>query len=161
MNRYTEKIEKIPASTNPKVPAPSAPMLHLTNVQLRFTDIDMLGHVNNTTYLQLMDLAKTSFFTDLRGDKISWSNPGVVIVNINVSFYAQAFMGERLGVLTGIASVSEKSFVIEQRVVNLDTGVVNCVAHTVMATYSKETMKSIPIDDDWRGALTACLGKSL
>ncbi|MDE6610284.1 MAG: acyl-CoA thioesterase, partial [Muribaculaceae bacterium] len=109
----------------------------------------------------LMDLAKTSFFTDLRGDKISWNNPGVVIVNINVSFYAQAFMGERLGVLTGIASVSEKSFVVEQRVVNLDTGVVNCVAQTVMATYSKETMKSIPIDDDWRGALTACLGKNI
>lgn len=158
MKRYKEAIDRIPASQNKKVPAAAAPMLHLTDVQLRFTDIDMLGHVNNTTYLQLMDLAKTRFFSDLRGDKMNWSNPGVVIVNINVSFYAQAFMKDRLGVLTGIVSVSEKSFVIEQRVVNLDTGVVNCVAHTVMATYSKETMRSISIDDDWREALMSCVG---
>ncbi|MDE6609293.1 MAG: hypothetical protein K2K33_01925, partial [Muribaculaceae bacterium] len=73
MKRYTEKIEKIPASTNPKVPAPLAPMLHLTNVQLRFTDIDMLGHVNNTTYLQLLHLAKTSFLTERTGDKLCWN----------------------------------------------------------------------------------------
>ena len=159
MKNYTDVIGRIPSCPNPKVPAPLAPMSHLTDVQLRFSDIDMLGHVNNNAYLQLLDLAKTRFFNDLRGDKIQWSNPGVVIVNINISFYAQAFMGERLGVLTGVVSVSEKRFVLEQRVVNLDTGVANCVAQTVMATFCKETMKSIVIDDNWRCALISCMDK--
>lgn len=159
MKDFSKIIETIPACTNPKVPMPSGRLSHVTDVQLRFTDIDMLGHVNNNAYFQLMDLAKTQFFADLVDGDLNWRNPGVVIVNINVSFYAQAFMGERLVVLSGVVSVSEKSFTIEQRVVNLDTGVVNCVAQTVMATFSKETMRSVAIDDSWRKALIGCMGE--
>ena len=159
MKDFAKAIEGIPACPNPKVPGPAAKLVHLTDVQLRFTDIDMLGHVNNNAYFQLMDLAKTRFFADLVDGDLNWRNPGVVIVNINVSFYAQAFMGEQLGVLTGVVSISDKSFTIEQRVVNLETGVVNCVAQTIMATYSKETMKSVPIDDEWRKMLTECMGE--
>lgn len=154
-----KEITNIPACPNPKVPGAAARMIHLTDVQLRFNDIDMLGHVNNNVYFELMDLAKSKFFSFIVDGDVDWHNPGVVIVNVNASFFAQAFMGERLGVLTGIVSVSEKSFVVEQRVVNLDTGNVNCVATTVMASFSKETMRSVPIDDRWREALTACMGK--
>ena len=154
MEKYLEIIDKIPASTNPKVPEPAAKLLHFTDIQLRFTDVDMLGHINNNSYLQFMDLAKTRFFTDLRGDIIHWDNPGIVIANINISFYAQAFMGEKLGVLTGVVSISERSFILEQRIVNIETGVVNCIAHTVMVSYSKKTMKSTLLSDDWRRALS-------
>lgn len=35
---------------------------HHQPIQLRFNDIDMLGHVNNTLYFEYMDMAKTRYF---------------------------------------------------------------------------------------------------
>ena len=41
------------------------PFRRTTQVQLRFNDIDALGHVNNSVYFQFFDLAKTEYFAGL------------------------------------------------------------------------------------------------
>ena len=41
------------------------PFKRSTSVQLRFNDIDALGHVNNSVYFQFFDLAKTEYFAGL------------------------------------------------------------------------------------------------
>ena len=52
-----------PASQNPRVPEASQPYRHITPVQLRFNDIDMLGHINNNAYLEFMAWAKHRILT--------------------------------------------------------------------------------------------------
>ena len=47
-------IIAIPPCGNEKVPQPQCPFRHLTEVQTRFNDFDMLGHLNNSVYLQFM-----------------------------------------------------------------------------------------------------------
>lgn len=150
-------ITDIPPCPNPKVPAPKAPLRHLTPVQLRFTDIDMLGHLNNGAYLQLFDLAKTDFLASVIGHPLDWRDATAVIANINCSFFAQAFFGERLAVLTGVQSISTHSFILEQRMVNLDTGVVNCIASTVMVAFDHATGTSAEITPEWREALSRAM----
>lgn len=49
-------------SSNPRVPAAAHPFRHCTKVQTRFSDIDLLGHLNNNAYLSIMDLAKSGTF---------------------------------------------------------------------------------------------------
>ena len=44
------------------------PFKRKTQVQLRFNDIDALGHVNNSVYFQFFDLAKTEYFAGLEVD---------------------------------------------------------------------------------------------
>ncbi|MDE6269035.1 MAG: acyl-CoA thioesterase [Muribaculaceae bacterium] len=144
----------IPTCPNPKVPAPKAPLVHLTSVQLRFNDIDMLGHLNNGAYLELFDLAKTEFLTSIIGHPLDWRDAVAVIVNINCSFFAQAFYGEPLAVLTGVQSVSTHSFILEQRMVNTATGAVNCIATTVMVAFDHASATSAELTPEWREALT-------
>ena len=36
-----------------------------TPLQLRFNDVDALGHVNNSVYFQFFDLGKTQYFKGL------------------------------------------------------------------------------------------------
>ena len=39
---------------------------HSIPVQIRFNDIDMLGHVNNTVYFSFFDLGKARYFEEVK-----------------------------------------------------------------------------------------------
>ena len=40
---------------------------HFMPAQIRFSDVDQFGHVNNSVYFSLYDLAKTTYFKDVLG----------------------------------------------------------------------------------------------
>ncbi|MCM1162847.1 MAG: acyl-CoA thioesterase [Muribaculaceae bacterium] len=123
-------------------------------VQLRFSDIDSLGHVNNTVYFSLMDLAKTRYFLDVMGHDLDISKAGLVVVNVNCSFCAPSFFGEELEVITSTAAIGEKSLTLEQAVIcPAKGGEVKCTCRTVMCGFDPRTSTSIPISDEWRQAL--------
>ena len=62
---------------------------HVMPVQIRFSDVDQYGHMNNSSYFSIYDLAKTSYMRDVFGDK-NWRDLGIVVANINsYSFGAQ------------------------------------------------------------------------
>lgn len=145
----------IPASTNPRVPAPQFAFRHSIPVQMRFNDIDMLGHLNNSVYMEFMDLGKASYFKAVLPQRIDWKQINVVIVNINCDFFAPAYFHEPLEVMTAVTSVSERSFKLEQRIVNSKTGEVKCIGRTVMAGFDVKTAQSAPISAEWLEALTA------
>lgn len=121
---------------------------HRQPVQLRFLDIDPLGHLNNAIYFQLMDLAKVKYFTAM-GGIFDGKEESLVIVNVNCSFYSPAYLDEHLEVLTAVESIGEKSLRLEQRLVNVESGDVKCVCHTIMAGFDPVNVRSVPINDEW------------
>lgn len=145
----------LPPCRNEKVPAPLRPYRHMVAVQTRFNDFDMLGHLNNSVYLQFMDLGKVSYFEAVTDAPLDMNGIAVVIVNINISFFSPAMPGEELAVATQCIKISQRSFILEQRVLNPATGDVKCVATTVMAAFDRKTMTSAPLDPEWVSALTA------
>lgn len=146
-------IIDLPQSQNPRVPQPRHPFRHAVDLQIRFNDIDMLGHINNSVYLQFMDLGKSRYFMDVMPQGVDWKHVNVVIVNINCNFYAPAYINEPLAVLTNVDSFGDRSFKLEQRIVNRATGEVKCVGHTIMAGFDPATAQSAPIADEWVVAL--------
>lgn len=126
---------------------------HHMPLQMRFNDIDMLGHLNNSVYLTFMDLAKTRYFQAVLGDKLRWGEIGVVIVNINCDFCAPTFFDDVIEVETAVVAVGEKSLTLEQRVYSPDDERVRCRCRTIMSGFNTKTLKSEPISDEWREAL--------
>ena len=49
---------------------------HVMPVQIRFSDVDQYGHMNNSSYFSIYDLAKTSYMRDVFGDK-EWNTLGI------------------------------------------------------------------------------------
>ena len=137
-----------PASQNPRVPEASQPYRHITPVQLRFNDIDMLGHINNNAYLEFMDLGKTSYFNTVKPELVNWKNINAVIVNINCDFFSPGYIKESLAVLTTVTSISQRSLKMEQRIINVETGDVKCIGRTVMAGFDPKTAQGAPIDSE-------------
>ena len=145
----TNKIYNMPDDKNPRVPMAEHPFRHMVEVQMRFNDTDMLGHVNNSVYLGYFDLGKTQYFTDVAKGVVDWGNINIVVVNLNVDFFAPTFINEQVAVLTQVVSIGQKSLTMEQRLVNVKTGQVKCMARTVMAGIDLHTGQSQPIDADW------------
>lgn len=150
---------QLPPSQNPRVPEPDAPFYHLLPLQIRFSDIDLLGHVNNASYFTMMDLGKAHYFNDVLGDRVNWHEINVAVVNINVNFYAPTFLTDNIAVVTRIVAMSEHSLTMEQRIVESGTGEVKCLARTIMAGYDIHTATSRPIDPDWRTAFSEYEGR--
>ena len=69
---------------------------HVIPAQIRFSDVDQFGHMNNSVYFSLYDLAKTTYFKDVFGDLHDWNKFGVVVANINADFMAPVFFSDEL-----------------------------------------------------------------
>lgn len=143
------------------VPEAEFEFRHHQPVQLRFNDIDMLGHLNNSVYIQLMDLGKANYFHQFIKGKLNHNNLAIVVANINCDFHAPAYLEEPLEVLTAVASMGDRSLRLEQRVVNSETGDVKCRAITAMVNIDPKTGHAVEISPEWRRLISDYEGREL
>lgn len=133
-------------SDNPRVPAAVHPFRHVVDIQTRFTDIDVLGHVNNNVYLSMMDLAKVSYVEAISGGAITIRDIRAVVVNINCDFYEPSYFNEPLQVWTAVTHIGHRSFTLEQRVVNANSGRTKCIGRTTLAGFDPATATGADLD---------------
>lgn len=124
-------------------------------LQIRFSDVDVLGHVNNTVYLAFYDTGKAAFMTQVLGRSISWKEVDTVVANIDCAFIAPIFYGENVEVLTACSGIHDKSFRILQMIRNADTEEVKSICETVMVSFDPHTQKAMPLSKEWREKLSA------
>lgn len=129
-------------------------------VQLRFSDVDQFGHVNNSVYFSLYDLAKTTYVKDVFGN-ISWDTTGMVVANINANFFSPVFFYDDIVIETAIVHIGNKSFTLLQRAVLATTGEVKCECRTVMVLYNINELKPIVIPQEYKDIVSKYEGKSL
>lgn len=145
---------QLPECNNPRVPVAEHTWHHMVEIQPRFNDFDIFRHVNNSSYMQYLDLAKVKYFETALGHKVSTdAEIAAVIVNINVNFYSPTYFNEPVVVLTACVRISQHSFTLEQRVVNPETGDVKCAATVVLAAIDPATATSAPLSPEWKAGL--------
>ncbi len=126
---------------------------HKCDLQIRFSDVDVLGHVNNTVYMTFYDTGKAHYFTDLLGRRIDWKHVESVIANVDCAFLAPIFFGEEIEVLTRCEAIGEKSFRLLQAIREKRSGVLKSACETVMVSFDPESGKAMEIPKEWREAL--------
>ena len=75
---------------------------HSLPLQIRFNDIDTLGHVNNSVYFPFFDLGKADYFNAVRGENVDWKKADIVVANINCDFLAPVYFNEKIEVRTQV-----------------------------------------------------------
>lgn len=128
-------------------------------IQIRFSDVDVVGHVNNIVYFAFYDTGKAAFMTELLGRKISWDKVDTVVANVDCAFISPILYGENIEVLTTCTSIHDKSFKLLQMLRNVDTEEVKSVCETVMVSFDPSTQKSAPLSEEWREKLSSFLNK--
>ena len=123
--------------------------MHTTPIQIRFNDVDQMGHVNNAVIMEYLDLGKDAFFSG-HGLSPTKSDFTVMVVHYDVDFRAQIRYHDRIHVESEIEKLGNKSLTMMQRVVNSETGAVCVECRTVMAGYRRSTTSSEVIPDEVR-----------
>lgn len=121
---------------------------HAVPLQLRFNDIDVLGHVNNNAQLALFDVGKTEFYNAMRGQLADWSRVEAVIVNLNCTFMEQIRFTDPMEVRTRVKRIGEKSFTLQQILRNTATGQICSMCESVMVSVDYATKASKPIPEN-------------
>ena len=126
-----------------------------TDIQIRFADVDILGHVNNVNLQHYFDLGKSAYYREIIGlDSMSRSGDYFIITAAtNTSYLAQTRHTERIYVETCIPEIGNKSMVIAQRLISRETGEVKAESRSVMVAFDFVNQVSVPVLDEWRRAI--------
>jgi len=127
-------------------------MIHTLPIQIRFNDVDQMGHVNNAVIMEYFDLGKESFFQS-HGMPPEKADFTVMIVHFEVDFHSQIRFHDHIAVETEVESIGNKSLRILQRVVNLDSGKACATCRAVMSGFRRSTGKSEVIPPEIRTLL--------
>lgn len=126
---------------------------HSMPAQIRFCDVDQFGHVNNSVYFALYDLAKTTYVKDVLGDSVDWRRMGIVVANINANFLLPVFFDDKIKIETATVHLGNKSFTLLQRAVTEDTGEVKCECRTVMVMFDLEAKQPMQIPEEFKNTI--------
>ena len=121
---------------------------HKLPVQLRFNDIDILGHLNNTVYFSIYDLGKALYMKEA-GLREGNERPVSVIADVHCAYMLPIHFGDEIYVATRCIHIGEKSYTLEQVLIDND-GVVRSKCETVMVYFNPDTGASAPIPESFR-----------
>lgn len=122
---------------------------HSIEVQLRFNDIDILGHLNNTVYFSLYDMGKALYMKEAGLRASGQDRPASVIADIHCTYFQPIHFDDKISVATRCSHIGEKSYTLEQILVD-DKGVVRSKCETVMVYFNPETGKSEVLPEMYR-----------
>ncbi len=135
---------------------PSSDKKFTLPIQIRFNDVDLAKHVNNSIYQNYFDLAKTHWYNQMFGELIDWKETGLVLAHIEIDYYAPTYIDDPIVVESYITKIGAKSFehiqVVRMKDSKAEDGV-KCVSRSVMVAYNYEKNHSFQIPEAWNKRL--------
>jgi acyl-CoA thioester hydrolase len=125
-------------------------------IEVRYSDLDPQGHVNNARYLTYFEQARVEYVRRLGlWNGGSFMDFGIILAEARLTFLAPAMYGQPLRAGARVTRLGNKSLTMDHSLEDLETGEVLCTATLVLVAYNYQSGKSIPIPDEWRAAIRA------
>jgi acyl-CoA thioester hydrolase len=120
--------------------------------QVRFRDLDPMGHVNNAVFLTYIESARVAFLRQL-GAAPTLEDMTIIVARIEIDFRAPVRLGDEVEITARVSRFGDKSFDLDHEL--LVDGKVVAEAKSVLVTYDYGKREAVPIPDDWREKLAA------
>ena len=120
---------------------------HIKKIQIRFGDIDLMGHSNNGVQLSYLDLARMDYFQQLFGQVIDWNDSALVVAHLEIDYLSAITLNDKIEVHTRIYKIGNKSVSLYQNIVDSVTGEIKTKTSQVMVGYSQKLGESIPVPE--------------
>lgn len=117
--------------------------------QIRFSDVDKYGHVNNSVYFSLFDMSKTQYLIDVIGVE-KYEQMAMVVAHVEADFINPIFYPDEIVIQTSVVKLGRKSFTLVQQALNKRTKEIKCSCQTIMVFYDIESQKSTEIPEEVR-----------
>lgn len=91
-------------------------MIKPANIQVRFRDCDMLGHVNNAVYLSYFEQARMHYFEQLVGKDWDYVKQGILLVRNEIEYLKPVFLNDSPKIYLYLKEIGTKSFTFSYEV---------------------------------------------
>ena len=120
-------------------------------IQVRFADIDVMGHVNNAVYLNYFENTRMHYFKYMLGREWDWNKDGIILVKNEVDYIQPVFLNNSPIVKMKVDSIGNKSFTLSYELLVNDK--VCCKGISTLVGYDNVAQKSILIPSMMREQL--------
>jgi acyl-CoA thioester hydrolase len=127
---------------------------NILSIQVRFSDVDIMGHVSNTVYQNYYDSGKVNYFDEVLLD-LDFVKLGFVGASVKIDYLRPIYMRTKILVETRVALLGTKSMTLEHRLVEEQTGELLSTCTSVLVCYSITDQQSIPIPEHWKKSILA------
>ena len=120
--------------------------------QVRFRDLDPMGHVNNAVFLTYLEQARVAFFAQA-GAATGLEDMNMIVARVEIDFKAPVRLGQEVEVSVRASRFGTKSFDLEYEL--HVGGDLVAEAKSVQVAYDYDRRQPIPVPAEWREKLTA------
>jgi acyl-CoA thioester hydrolase len=117
------------------------------DIQVRFSDLDMLGHVSNSYYAQYFDLARVTFFRNVEKLYVR-RHVNYVVASVKMDMLREIRFDHSVVVDTWCSKKGNKSMTIEHVIYANGQKATTC--QTVLVGFDRETRSSTGLPNDWQ-----------
>lgn len=116
-------------------------------IEVRFNDIDGMGHVNNALFLTYLEHCRMRFFTEEAGSKSERDFP-FILAHAAIDYRAPLKIGAQPIVKMWTSRIGGKSWDFDYEIKDKKTAVVYATAKTVQVAYDYQLEKSDVLEGD-------------
>jgi len=126
-------------------------------INVRFRDIDGMGHVNNAVYFTYFEEGRKAFFQSLSTDSGLSVFP-FILAHIGCDFLSPVKLDNRLSLEMWVKEIGKKSFGLGYRLVDsADESVIYAKGESVQVCFDYGENRSMAVPDDLKRKLIAYL----
>ncbi len=126
-------------------------MIKPASIQVRFSDLDVMGHVNNSVYLSYFEMARVHYFAAILGLQWNWNEHSVLLVRNEIDYLSPILLHQKPLVYIHLENIGNKSFTLGYQIKVNDKIVTK--GKSIMVAYDVKNSKTISIPDKMRDAL--------
>jgi len=130
-------------------------MINPIKIQVRFTDLDVYGHVNNNIYFSYFEMARVHYFRELLGDNWNWMENGFVLAKNEVDYIKSIILQHEPKIEMFTESIGTKSFILGYELKVND--VLFAKGRSVQVCFNAKKNESVEITDEMKKALSSLL----
>jgi len=87
-------------------------MIQPAEIQVRFRDCDLMGHVNNAVYLSYFEQARMHYFEQLIGVDWDYQKNGILLVKNEVTYLKPVFLNDLPKITLHLIELGNKSITL-------------------------------------------------
>jgi acyl-CoA thioester hydrolase len=112
-------------------------------IQIRFADLDVMGHVNNTVYFSYMEMARVHYFKEILGLDWDWRSFGMLIVHNSIDYQKPLLLHDELHIEMACAGWGNKSFELSYQFTTKNG--IHAIARSVQVCYDSKKKETIQV----------------
>ncbi len=127
-----------------------------TELDIRFNDIDVAGHVHNAVYFEYFEIGRIDLFKKIAGNEWNWKERGVLVARNESDYLKPVLLNDKIFIETRCQDVGKKSITLSYQIFKESTDGVKelCTrGRSILVCADAATGKSVEVYEEWKAVL--------